>query len=356
MNPHLVVDFSSHGYGHATMTIPVLNALLRWQPKLKITIRTAVPPTLLADRLEGQFHYIYQSDIGMAMLDPTRVLVPDSLLAYRRLHASWKDEIADAVNNLTALRPSLLLSNIPYVSLAAARKVNIPAVALSSLNWADIFYFYCSSFPGATTIWERMAESYAAASVFLQPEPSMAMASIHNGRTIGPLAHVGRDRRTSLRRRLGLKMNDSLVLLSFGGIPRSFSFDQWPRFDGMCILTTSVDSVHPNVVSFRQVGFSFVDIIRSCDVIIGKPGYGLIVEAACAGVPMLLLPRDDWPEAPALLQWFHRNGRGAMLPEAKLVSGDFLTELSEVRAMRAPPLPNPSGVAEAFELLSSYFD
>jgi hypothetical protein len=49
---HLVVDISGHGYGHAAMTIPILNALRRVRPDLKVTIRTSVPPAWIAERLE----------------------------------------------------------------------------------------------------------------------------------------------------------------------------------------------------------------------------------------------------------------------------------------------------------------
>jgi hypothetical protein len=36
---HLIVDVSGHGYGHAAMTFPILNALRRIRPYLKLTIR-----------------------------------------------------------------------------------------------------------------------------------------------------------------------------------------------------------------------------------------------------------------------------------------------------------------------------
>jgi hypothetical protein len=51
------------------MTLPILNALRRSLPKLKLTIRTSVPAAWLAERLEGECNYIDQSDFGMAMVD-----------------------------------------------------------------------------------------------------------------------------------------------------------------------------------------------------------------------------------------------------------------------------------------------
>jgi hypothetical protein len=67
-------------------------------------------------------------------------------MAYSSLHKYWNERIYDAAARLVSLEPTLLLSNIPYLSIAAASKAGIPAIAMSSLNWADVFYHYCAHF------------------------------------------------------------------------------------------------------------------------------------------------------------------------------------------------------------------
>ena len=57
---HLVADVSGHGYGHAAMTLLILNALRRIRPSMKLTIRTSVPSVWIAERLEGTFAYVHQ--------------------------------------------------------------------------------------------------------------------------------------------------------------------------------------------------------------------------------------------------------------------------------------------------------
>jgi hypothetical protein len=64
-NAHLIVDLSGRGYGHAGMTVPVLNALRVSRPGLKFTIRTTVSADWLAERVDGPFDYVRQSDFGM---------------------------------------------------------------------------------------------------------------------------------------------------------------------------------------------------------------------------------------------------------------------------------------------------
>ena len=60
--------------------------------------------------------------------------------------------MAAATAELAALNPSLLLSNISYLSIAAAHKAAIPAIAFSAVNWAEIFRSYCGDFPQAQSI------------------------------------------------------------------------------------------------------------------------------------------------------------------------------------------------------------
>ena len=112
------------------------------------------------------------------------------------------------------------------------------------------------------------------------------------------------------------------------------------------ITDSHLRSNHPDVVSCEGLAFRFVDLVRSCDAIITRPGYGTVAEAACNGIPILLVPREGWPETPAFVEWLATNGRAVLLGEEELPSGDILAKLQTVCAMPAPPLPAPSGVAE----------
>jgi hypothetical protein len=101
--PHLVVDVSGHGYGHAVMTLPILNELRLLRPCLKFTIRTSVPSGWIAERLKGPFAYVHQPDLGMAMANALHVQANESALAYSLLHKHWNERVYDAAAQLAAL-------------------------------------------------------------------------------------------------------------------------------------------------------------------------------------------------------------------------------------------------------------
>jgi hypothetical protein len=352
MERHLVVDLSGHGYGHAAMTIPILNALRRDWPGLRLTVRTTVPRAWLVERLTGNFDYASHADFGMVMADAVHVVPNESAFAYWCRHSDWDDTLSHATTNLASLKPSLLLSNIPYLSLAAAHRAGIPAVALGSNNWADIYRRYCKQFVGAQKIQKVMVEAYASAQTFLQVTPSMAMPSICNGRRVGPVASLGQDRRSELRRQLGLEADQIIALLALGGVPIELPIAHWPRLGNLRLVLASTLSVsHPDVAMASSLNFPFLDLVRSCDVVISKTAYALCMEAACSGIPMLLVSRQEWPEEAPLRKWLVRHGRFLTLTEEKLKSGEFLAEIQFVRSIPSPPIPAPSGVMEVATML-----
>ena len=63
------------------------------------------------------------------------------------------------------------------------------------------------------------------------------------------------------------------------------------------------------MVDWAQLNdYSMLDLIRSCDVLLTKPGYGAFTEAACNGTSVLYVARDDWPEEPWLSRWLVAHG------------------------------------------------
>ena len=115
-----------------------------------------------------------------------------------------------------------------------------------------------------------------------------------------------------------------LVLIALGGMPTRLPVSNWPRLNGMQVLVgPGQEFSHPDVISTATLDFPFIDLVRSCDVLITKPGYGLITEAACNGRPVLLVPRENWPETSVLQDWLSQHGRMLLLTDKKLHDGDL---------------------------------
>lgn len=347
--PHLLVAITAHGFGHVAQTAPVINALRRSVPELRLTLYTSLPHAFLAGRFSGEFTHISRSpDVGMCMKDALEVDAVASGRAYERFHQQWQKAVASEARLLAAHAPDAVVANVPYRILAAAAQAGIPAVALCNLNWRIIYGHFCASQPGAAAILEQMGSAYCSARSFLQPTPAMPMADLDNRIAIGPIAQVGTDRGPEIRRRLGLSATTRLVLVSLGGVPTAINLAAWPEApDLFWIVPSAWKPCRRDAATLESLDMAFVDVLRSADALITKPGYGSFTEAACNGVPVLYAPRHDWPEERFLVDWLAGHGRCLPIGRTQLHQGHLAAALEKVLALPPRQPVSPTGIADA---------
>lgn len=349
-NFHLYVALSGHGFGHLAQVAPVLNEWQRRYPSGRLTVQSALPEAVLRQRIAGTFAVVVgAADFGMVMVDALEAKVAESLAAYRAFHADWAARLAWQEQRLRDAAPDGLLADIPYLTLTAAARLAIPSLALCSLNWADILAGYGQSEPDLQELRLPMLAAYNSAVAFLQPAPSMPMPELCNARPIGPIAALGQDRRTEINHRLGLGEGEMLVLMGLGGVDMRPPLEHWPMLPGVCWLTPPAwNAARPDLPNWAGLAdLSIVDLIRSCDVLFTKPGYGAFTEAACNGVRALYVARDDWPEEPWLSRWLLENGNGVKISRQQLMTGELVEPLHELLAQPVKPPVTPTGIAEA---------
>jgi hypothetical protein len=352
--PHLYVALSGHGFGHLAQVAPVLNQWRRRWPAARLTLQSALPETVLRERITGAFAQVVgAADFGMVMVDALDADIPQSLAAYRAFHAEWDARLTWQERVLREAAPSLVLADIPYLSLAAAARLEIPALALCSLNWADILAGCCPDAPDLQALRSPMLTAYHSAVAFLQPTPSMPMPQLRNARSIGPIAALGRNRRPEINRRLNLREDGTLVLMGLGGVAMRPPLEAWPEWPGVRWLTPPEWKVtRPDMASWAGLDdCGMLDLIRSSDVLFTKPGYGAFTEAVCNGTRVLYVERDDWPEEPWLSDWLLAYGNGVKLNRRQLATGEVAEPLRKLLTQPAKPPVAPTGADEAADWL-----
>lgn len=335
------------------MTAPVVDALADRLPALRLTLQSNHPNDFLASRYKTPFEQISgPDDFGLAMVSATQIDREESSAAYCSLHERLSDAVTDQAVRLRNLGVDLVLANIGYVPLLAARQAGIPAIALSCLNWADIYGHYFSDAPGAAAIEAEMLAAYRSAQVFLRPAPAMPMDRLDNTVAIGPIATVGRGNRAAIRRFLGVEDGMRLGIIAFGGVESGLPLARWPRLEGWRWLVTGDPGGHPDLVLFDRSRFDFPDALQSCDVVLTKPGYGTFSEAAVNGAPVLYVPRPDWPESPQMIEWLTEHGRCRSITATELFDPDLLqNQLQSLFSCPRKPLVQPTGGEEGAAVL-----
>lgn len=356
--PHLLAAISGHGFGHLAQSAPVLNRLRERCPQLELTVRSPLPPAVVARRLDVPFfHKSRADDFGMVMHDALRVDVERSAALYREWHGDWSRRVSAAARELECAAPDLVFADAPYLTLAAAAEVGIPAVAMCCLNWADIYWHYCHDRPEATAVHDQIVAAYQGAALFLRTAPAMPMPTLRNTRTIGPVASIGRNRRDEIDARGRLDAGEKLVLLSMGGIAYRPALERWPVLPGLRFVVQRDWRVRrDDVVELESLAMPIHDVFASCDLLLTKPGYGSFAEAAAIGIPVAYVARDDWPEEPYLVEWLRRQVACAELSRGDWESGNLEPTLRPLleQGHRSPVAVD--GVAEAADVLRQFLE
>ena len=354
---HLLVDISAHGLGHLAQTAPVLDTLHALAPGLRLTVRSALPREVLAQRIGADFAHVPEArDFGFVMRSAVDIDLVASARLYREFHAGWPQRVAAEVDWLRRHGIDALLCNVAYLPLAGAAEAGIPAACLCSLNWADLFARYFGGEPWAAEIHAQMLAAYNSGRGFLRLRPGLPMADLKWRHDIAPIAHIGRRDRAGVARQLDLEESARWILLAMGGLAFHLPLESWPQVPGFNWLLPGESPVErDDVRRFEVFGPAFSDLLASVDAVVTKPGYGTFVEAACNGIPILYLERDDWPETPHFAAWLARHARAQVLTRERLMAGDFIDLLQGLWQAPAPALPLASGADEAARWLVRAF-
>ena len=100
-----------------------------------------------------------------------------------------------------------------------------------------------------------------------------------------------------------------MVLLSFGGLGLP-GFDpavlaRMPAFTFLaerCRPAASGQRAAVATAALERAGLDYVDLVGAADVVVTKPGYGIVSDAIAAGTRMIYTDRGDFPEYPILVR------------------------------------------------------
>ncbi len=353
----LLVAISAHGFGHLSQISPVLNRLRYERPGISLTVQTTLSQERVAQRIEGAFELLpYAADRGVLMAGPTVIRWQDTITAHQVFHAHWQHHLASQIALFERARPDLVLVDIPYLSIAAANALDIPVVAFCSLNWADILSVNTRARHELADPIAKMREQYAAAEVFIQPEPSMPMAWLPNRSPVGAVFKRAPNRRGELLMRLDCDATQRLVLVGLGGIPMEARIAALPEIPGVhWLVSDEVDAVRPDIHDWTILGWNFLALLASVDVLVTKPGYGSYTEAAGLGMPVLSIRREDWGESPVLDDWLARHVPFRSIDLDKFLAGDYRAELLVLLEQPRAPALEPDGILQSIALLEPFF-
>lgn len=359
--PLIWAAISGHGFGHAAQVVPVLNALHRLVPDLRVLLRTTVPSSFFKDRLVLPWDMNpVQQDVGCVQNGPLKIDVEATWREHHRFHSSWEERLQTEIEAMRAAGPNVVLADTPYLALAAGKAAAIPTVALVSFTWDLVLSEYIAppSIDGRAII-QSIRQAYGKADLALRINPAPKMELFQRIIDIGPIAEPAPSHRVQLTEFLGLAPGEQTVLVGFGGVPLdSLPFDRLESLTGYrFIFDGSIPLGSRRFVAAASLPFSFKTLMASVDLIMTKPGYGTLVEAVAQGTPLVYVRRYNFADEQPLVDYLHRYGRGVELSLDDFAHGHWEESLQRAQSLPAPSehIPPATGADGAAALLAPYF-
>lgn len=345
--PDIVIYTSGHGFGHAVRCAELCRALLRLDPEGRVQVRTEAPGWIFPS---GTDVVRRRLDIGVVQPESLRI-DPSATLARYAEHAEHEDDLITAeAAELRAAGARLVVADVPSAAFAVAERAGVPGVGLANFSWDWIYEPYVADEPAHAPLLDRLRGQYARATCLLRLPFHGDLSVFPHIEDVPLIARRSGADRATTRRALGLPAEAPLVLLSFGGHtfggPDVARLRRLSRYAFVMTVPMSDARSEGNLFALPPLGAEYVDLLAACDVVITKPGYGIVADVLANRVPTLYVSRPGFREEPILADALEREGRALALPSSALAQWDLGPWLDRLLALDTPWSDRPLDGAE----------
>jgi hypothetical protein len=290
---------------------------------------------------------------GLVQRDALVIDLLATVEACRAFAATWEQRIEVEMRWLQETGATAVLGDVPPLAFAAAAAAGIPSVALANFSWDWIYRHLAMSEPRLVEAAEQARAAYASTRLLLRLPFAGDLKAFPRIEDLPLVARQPSVEAGEARRRLGLGDRPA-VLLSFGGIgfraPSSRDLGQLADFD--FLVEEPGEGPPPNVHAIidRQLaalGLGYEDVVAAVDVVVTKPGYGIVTDAIAGRTRIVYTERGDFPEYPILVAEMPRYLPAVHASNHDVRAGRLGEAIRTVLDRPFPDLPRLDGAAVA---------
>jgi L-arabinokinase len=363
--PAVFFYISGHGFGHAAREMAVIDALGAHLPDHDIVVRTSAPRWLFDQTVRVPIGFLEgETDTGIVQIDSLRLDEPATIARASEFYRTLPARAATEASLLREHDARLVISDAPPLGCAAASTAGIPSVVLSNFTWDWIYEAYERQLAAALDPLPAIRDAYAEATEAWRLPLHGGFSTIRRIIDVPFVARHARADRTArdVRSDLSLPLDKPLALVSFGGYGvAGLHLAALDCLDAAGIVVTApaaqVESIDGPVLRVAEEdiyghGLRYVDLIAAVDVVVTKPGYGIIADCVANHTAMLYTSRGRFAEYDVMVAEMPRFLRCEYLDLDSLLAGrwrDALTRL--LRQLPPPEQPRTDGADVVADLI-----
>ncbi len=338
---------SGHGFGHASREVEVINALAAGGRGPRVIVRSDVAADLLTRTVTVPYE-LRPGACDPGIVQSSSVSHDDeaTVRAALAFYSTFEDRIVRETAALAHDDVALIVGDIPPLAFEVASRLRVPGVAIGNFSWTWIYEDNDLFMREGAQLVPRMREAYAKATLALELPFAGGFDVFPNVRRVPLIARRPTRDRRSTRTHFGLPLDRRVALLSFGGYGLSaLDLHRLDCLDTYTIAMTDRSAPdapareHAVVLSedaFRGTGFRYEDLVAAVDVVVTKPGYGIIAECIASGTAMLYTSRGDFREYDLLVSQFPDYVKSVFISQDDLFAGRWRASFEKLVAQPAP--------------------
>lgn len=322
----------------------VIDAVLARSSRVHVIVKTSAPRGLFdhedthlrASRDGGQAKTrtevtALQCDAGVVQINSLQIDVAESIRRAHAFQAALPSMVQAEAAFLRRHRARVVVGDIPPLAFAAAAAAGIPSLAVGNFTWDWIYEGYPGD--GVLELAEDIRRVYSDTTAALRLPMWGGFAGLEGKtRDIPFIAYRSPLEPDDVRKRLGLPdrtQGGPLVLFAFGGHGIT-PLDTPVR--RACTILATVSNEQLLAARLR-----YQDVVRAADVVVTKPGYGIITDAIANGAALLYTSRGEFREYDVLVREMPRYVRARFIEPADLLRGGWADALAPLLAQPEPP-------------------
>jgi L-arabinokinase len=325
----VVYYVSGHGLGHASRSIEVIRAVRSLEPAAVVIVRTSAPRWLFDSAIPGMVEYQrLEADTGVVQRDSLTLDEEATARAAEAFDRRFDPSVEHEARVLHDLEADVVAADVPPLAVAAAHRASLPSIVIANFTWDWIF--------GAYSVFDRLAPNAIPTIRDAYARTTMALRlPLHGGFDAMPVVHdipliARRSSRDPIetRRRLGIEAGRTVVLSSFGGHGIDLPIAELQQAKDFVLLAPEREP---------PPGFKYEDLVAAADVVVSKPGYGIISECAANDTALVYTSRGHFIEYDVLVEGMPQLLRSRFIAPEDLRTGRWAAAIRGVLGQARPP-------------------
>lgn len=346
--PSVAFYISGHGFGHASRQIETINALGARAPGLHPLVRTSAARWLFDRTVRVPFTLVdAPCDTGVVQIDSLTLDEAATIARADAFHRQLPERAAREAAILRTHDVRLVVSDAPPLACAAAARAGIPSVVLANFTWDWIYGGYPEALASAPELIPAIQRAYREAAAGWRLPMAGGFEAIPNVVDLPLIARHARHAGAATRAALGLPRDRLLALSSFGGYGvRGLDMARLDCLADYTVVLTGPREegpLPPGVHFVREsliydAGLRYEDLVAAVDIVVSKPGFGIIAECVANDSALLYTSRGRFREYDVMVAEMPRMLRCGYISQDDLFAGRWRDGLDRVLGL-PPPIP-----------------